>query len=123
MYDTIPDSGLHTQMTAVPVIAPPALARPHVLQPVSGPLLPMLIELREEVLIVGRATETDIRIPSSTLSRQHMRLERRYDGYRAVDLDSANGVHLNGIRIHSAVLRDGDVLQLGDAVFMYHEGR
>jgi len=123
MYDTIQDMNPPTELTAIPVLPSPSIARPHVLQPVSGPLLPMLIELREDALIVGRATETDIQIPSSTLSRQHMRLERRHDGYRAVDLGSVNGIHLNGIRVHSAVLRDGDILQLGDAVFMYHEGR
>ena len=38
-----------------------------------------------------------------------------------VDNDSDNGVILNGAKIHSAVLRDGDVIQVADNVFVYHE--
>jgi pSer/pThr/pTyr-binding forkhead associated (FHA) protein len=37
------------------------------------------------------------------------------------DNDSENGVFLNGVKIHSAVLRDGDVIQMADNVFVYHE--
>ena len=28
---------------------------------------------------------------------------------------------LNGVKVHSAILRDGDVIQLADNVFVYHE--
>jgi pSer/pThr/pTyr-binding forkhead associated (FHA) protein len=38
-----------------------------------------------------------------------------------VDNDSRNGVFLNGVKVHSAVLRDGDVIQVADSVFVYHE--
>jgi pSer/pThr/pTyr-binding forkhead associated (FHA) protein len=38
-----------------------------------------------------------------------------------VDNDSHNGVILNGVKVHSAVLRDGDVIQAADNVFVYHE--
>jgi hypothetical protein len=30
-------------------------------------------------------------------------------------------VYLNGVRAHSAVLHDGDTLQIGDVVFVFHE--
>ena len=39
------------------------------------------------------------------------------------DLDSRNGVYLNGVKIHSAVLHGGDNLQLGSVVLVFHEGR
>ena len=38
-----------------------------------------------------------------------------------VDQNSANGVYLNGTKTHSAVLRDGDQLQLADVVLIYRE--
>ena len=41
---------------------------------------------------------------------------------QARDLDSRNGVYLNGLRIHAVILRNGDVLQCGDVVFEYKEG-
>jgi pSer/pThr/pTyr-binding forkhead associated (FHA) protein len=52
-----------------------------------------------------------------------MVLTRQGDEYIALDLGSRNGIYLNGIRIHSAVLREGDQLQLGEVILLYHEGR
>jgi len=112
-----------TEETEVPVIPVQPYTRPHVLQQIRGPLAPQIIELHGDNLIVGRSAEVDIRVPSSALSRQHMRLERYQGGYRAIDLESSNGVFINEIRINSADLRNGDTLQLGDAVFIYHEGK
>ena len=48
----------------------------------------------------------------------------------AIDLGTANtlvfvrgnGIVLNGLKVHSAVLRDGDQVQLGDVVLSYREG-
>lgn len=112
-----------TEETEIPVIPVQVYSRPHVLQQIRGPLSPQIIELTGDNLVLGRSPEADIRIPSSALSRQHMRIERYQGGYRVVDLESSNGVYLNEIRVHSAVLRDGDTLQLGNAVFVYHEGK
>lgn len=112
-----------TEETEIPVVPVQAYTRPHVLQQIGGPLSPQIVPLHDDPIIVGRSPEAQIRIPSSALSRQHMRLERHQGGYRVLDLDSSNGVYLNEIRIHSAALRDGDTLQLGNAVFIYHEGK
>lgn len=38
------------------------------------------------------------------------------------DENSHNGIFLNGIKIHSAVLREGDIVQIADSVFVYQEG-
>ena len=38
------------------------------------------------------------------------------------DNDSHNGVFLNGVKVYSAVLRDGDVIQVADSIFVYSEG-
>jgi pSer/pThr/pTyr-binding forkhead associated (FHA) protein len=81
----------------------------------------MLLERPE--LVVGRSCEADLQIDSSLISRRHLVLRRRGPEYEMEDLRSCNGVFLNGVRAHSAVLRDGDLLQVGEAVFIYHEGR
>jgi hypothetical protein len=108
--------------TEIPVVPVQPFVRPHVLQQVRGPLSPQIIELHGDSLCVGRSPDADIKIPSPALSRTHMRLDKFQGGYRAIDLDSSNGIYLNEVRIHTAVLRDGDTLQLGNAVFIYHEG-
>jgi hypothetical protein len=107
----------------IPLAPAQAISRPCVLQQIRGPLAPQVIELDRDTLIVGRAEDVDIKVPSSALSRRHVRLERYQGSYRVIDLDSSNGVYLNEIRVHSAVLRDSDTLQLGNAVFIYHEGK
>jgi pSer/pThr/pTyr-binding forkhead associated (FHA) protein len=96
--------------------------RPHILELVKGPDAPRQFVLSGAELIVGRSKEADIQIESKSLSRQHMLLVRDEDGFTCKDMGSRNGFFLNGLKIHSAVLRDGDTLQLCDVVFLYHEG-
>lgn len=120
---TLDELGALTGEHEIPVLPVQDLSRPCVLQQVRGPQAPQIFELVQPSLVVGRADDVDIRVPSGSLSRRHMRLLREIGGYRAIDLDSANGVYLNELRVHSAVLRDGDTLQLGSAVFVFYEGR
>ncbi|MSP91368.1 MAG: FHA domain-containing protein [Myxococcales bacterium] len=122
---SLPDDPLDsaTRAQAVPVLTARPSVRSHQLQQVEGPGAPQLIELRGTSLIIGRSPEAEVRIPSSSLSRQHVRLDRGDDGWTVTDLDSSNGLYLNEIRIYSAELRDGDTVQLSDALFVYFEGR
>jgi pSer/pThr/pTyr-binding forkhead associated (FHA) protein len=73
-------------------------------------------------MIVGRSAEADLRIDSEELSRKHMLIVRSADEFACEDMDSRNGIFLNGVKIHSATLRDKDTLQLGAVVLVYHEG-
>lgn len=93
-----------------------------VLEQVEGPGAPQRNELEGEEVIVGRSREADITISSKMMSRKHVRLSRSGPEFVALDLDSKYGMYLNGVKAHSAILRDGDVLQLGDAVFVFQEG-
>ena len=94
-----------------------------ILRLVSGPGSPAEISLSEAELIIGRASDAGVRIGSAELSRHHLRIKRKGDEHMAEDMESRNGVYLNGVRIHTATLRDGDTLQIGSAVLTYHEGR
>ncbi len=96
--------------------------RPHSLAQTQGEGAPHHFKLDQNRIIMGRAEDALVRIISPKASRQHALLERQGDEYIFRDNGSRNGILLNGLRIHSAVLRDGDVLQVGDAVFIYHEG-
>ena len=98
-------------------------ARPFILHLVQGPDAPKKYVIEGEAAVVGRAVDAAIQVPSAELSRHHMVLNKHGNQYRVLDLDSRNGVYLNGVRIHSAVLRDGDTIQLGNVVFVYTEGR
>jgi pSer/pThr/pTyr-binding forkhead associated (FHA) protein len=76
-------------------------------------------ELRKTPVILGRGPGVDIAIDDRTLSRQHLILELTAEGFRVRDLDSTNGVILNGKRIDAARLQHGDRLEAGDHEFTY----
>jgi two-component system, cell cycle response regulator len=65
---------------------------------------------------IGRHPDNPVCVDDQGLSRQHVRI--RHDGQRAFveDLNSSNGTFVNGMRITSQELRNGDTLQLGPRV-------
>jgi pSer/pThr/pTyr-binding forkhead associated (FHA) protein len=70
------------------------------------------VELAQRTLI-GRSEHNDVCLPSPYLSRHHAVIVGTPQGYYLVDLNSVNGVLLNGRRIERAALCDGDVLGVG----------
>jgi type II secretory pathway predicted ATPase ExeA len=70
------------------------------------------VALRQRTLI-GRSEHNDICLPSPYMSRHHAVVVGTPQGYYVVDLNSANGVLLNGQRIERSSLCDEDVLGLG----------
>jgi hypothetical protein len=69
--------------------------------------------------LLGRSKECDIRISDPNVSRRHAELRKEGSTYWVVDLDSTNGVIVNGRREKRAKLADGDKITLGstDIVF------
>ncbi len=96
--------------------------RPHYLEQTEGEGAPKRITLDSAELIIGRAEDAGVRLASQRASRQHAVLTRRGGDYTIRDNESRNGVYLNGLKIYSALLRDGDIIQLSDCVFIYREG-
>jgi pSer/pThr/pTyr-binding forkhead associated (FHA) protein len=91
---------------------------------VQGPGAPHNYELYRAEMVIGRTIDADVSIISTDLSRRHVLLKRAASGQFLVnDLESRNGVYVNGVKIHSAVLHDGDSIQLGSLLFVFHEGR
>jgi hypothetical protein len=66
-----------------------------------------------ERLLIGRSHLNDVCLDNSYMSRHHLALFRAETGFYVSDLNSVNGVLLNGQRVHSAPVGDGDVLCLG----------
>src|ERR1700722_550286 len=95
---------------------------PHFLEQIKGEGAPSRFNLSGDEMVIGREQGVGIHVLGESVSRRHAKIQRRNQEYAVSDLDSSHGIYLNGIKIYSAVLRDGDVLQLGDAVFVYEEG-
>ena len=65
-------------------------------------------------LMIGRGNSNDIVVPDINISRVHAQIEQKPDGSWVVtDLNSTNGVYVNDVKVHSAVVQDGDMISLG----------
>lgn len=71
---------------------------------------------------IGRSRQNTIRLLAEQASRRHCKLVRTDRGYRAVDLNSSNGLYINGLKVTEKDLADGDMLRLGHAWIVYREG-
>jgi transcriptional regulator of acetoin/glycerol metabolism len=70
-------------------------------------------------VVIGRAPPCEIVILSDLVSRRHARLEQTSQGWRIKDLDSANGLFVNGTRVCSRELRDGDIIRVGATLLRF----
>jgi pSer/pThr/pTyr-binding forkhead associated (FHA) protein len=69
--------------------------------------------LRAPEAVLGRTDDNDIVLEHRSVSRNHCKLVREGDRVRILDLKSANGILVNGEEVEQAVLRHGDVVELG----------
>ena len=75
-------------------------------------------------LIIGRADDADIHVPSAVVSRQHAQLAVSPHSVLLRDLGSQNGTRVNGERIVGDwSLAYGDIISLGDVTAAFIENR
>lgn len=74
--------------------------------------------------VIGRGSEADLKIEDPGISRRHAEVSVHRNGgdvsVSVVDLESTNGVILNGHRVTSAVVADGSEIRLGNTVLIVH---
>ena len=70
-------------------------------------------------VVIGRSKDCDIQIADANASRRHAELRQEGATYWLVDLDSTNGIEVNGSRVKRAKLSDGDRITFGstDGIF------
>ena len=105
---------------------PRSLARVHPgLVVIQGREIGREYRLRRSPLVLGRDEGAHVRLPDEGVSRRHAMIELSWGGDRRVerivirDLASTNGTLVNGERVASAQLREGDKIQLGDTVLKF----
>ena len=76
-------------------------------------------EIRKRRTVIGRSKDCDIQLDDTNVSRRHAEVRQEGTAYWIVDLDSTNGVEINGRRAKRAKLDPGDTVTLGstDMVF------
>lgn len=66
-----------------------------------------------DVTTAGRHPNAEIFLDDVTVSRKHAEFRRNGKVFSVTDLASLNGTYLNGSRVDSATLSDGDEVQVG----------
>jgi diguanylate cyclase (GGDEF)-like protein len=88
----------------------------------TGPAMGSRRVLHLTPLVIGRMPECDITIDDNSVSRRHVRIEPRADGYFAVDLESTNGTFVNDVLAPCRKLQDGDYLRVGNCIYRFLAG-
>ena len=77
-------------------------------------------DLPRGITVIGRSLDANLTIEDPLVSRQHARITVDDDGGMVEDLDSRNGVRLNGVTIRGATrLADGDRVRIGTQDFVF----
>jgi pSer/pThr/pTyr-binding forkhead associated (FHA) protein len=92
--------------------APPFCPLRLVLQPGGAS-----VDVSRPTMLIGRHTDCDVRLPLPDVSRRHCRLEFVEGAWQVVDLNSLNGIHVNGKQVLQAPLEQGDLLRIGSFTF------
>jgi hypothetical protein len=64
-------------------------------------------------ILLGRSRECDIQVEDANVSRRHAELRQEGASYWIVDLESTNGIEVNGRRVKRAKLDSGDSFTVG----------
>ena len=77
--------------------------------------------LGPETTLIGRGADVDLRIDDPGVSRHHAQVSMTNEGTMLRDLQSTNGVYVDGERVAGASLREGNRVQLGSTVIVFHD--
>ncbi len=73
----------------------------------------IVTSLAREWTRIGRSLAADVRFDDATVSRRHALVASEDGGARVLDDRSLNGVYVNGDRVESSPLADGDEIMIG----------
>jgi hypothetical protein len=76
-------------------------------------------EIRKRRTVIGRSKDCDIQLADPNISRRHAELRQEGTAYWIVDLDSTNGIEINGHRVKRAKLDEGDTVTLGSSDLVF----
>ncbi len=72
--------------------------------------------------VLGRGTECDLVLSGKGLSRKHVEIIFQSGRFVVNDLDSLNGLKVNGYKVSRVILEEGDILKLGEENLTFSTG-
>jgi pSer/pThr/pTyr-binding forkhead associated (FHA) protein len=87
-----------------------------------GPNAGSGFRLDQPIMSAGRHPASDIFLDDITVSRRHAEFRRENGKFHVVDLGSLNSTYLNREAVDSAVLANGDEIQIGNFRLVFLTG-
>lgn len=123
--DYLVEEGAEDYFAAEPALSQPLEATPTAA--VAGPHLTIVrgagggkhFPLTKETMI-GRASNSAVALKEAKVSRQHAVIRKKGAHFVIEDLQSSNGLYVNGERVTEHRLEAGDEIQIGDFVLKVH---
>lgn len=72
--------------------------------------------------VLGRGNECDLVLTGKGVSRKHAEIVFQSGRFVVNDLNSLNGIKVNGYKVSRVILEEGDVIKLGDVSLTYSQG-
>jgi diguanylate cyclase (GGDEF)-like protein len=88
---------------------------------IQGDEIGRRVDLSGAVVEIGRSPEATITIDSELVSRRHATVMRIAGKFIVSDLKSTNGTFVNGEKVGTHALQDGDKIRIGKTVIKYME--
>ncbi len=85
----------------------------------NGPAPGADFAIRGDGVVIGRSEELDVWVNHRSISREHAQVQVEGGVATISDLESANGVRVNGDDVETAELVDGDIVELGQIRFRF----
>ena len=91
-----------------------------IVQPQDGD--PWSYELSATETLIGRSPAHPVHLDDKAVSRDHAAISWEGDGFVIEDLQTTNGTRVNGKRVRSSPIADGDQLRVGKTILTFHVG-
>ena len=85
----------------------------------KGAKLDLAFPVTETVTTIGRDADNPVQLPDPQVSKRHAAIHAHGDTWTIEDLNSTNGIKVNGTRVPRATLKNNDRIRIGpfDLVF------
>jgi pSer/pThr/pTyr-binding forkhead associated (FHA) protein len=117
-YDLAFQSEVIATANTIPSPKPKSQPPPRLVA-LSGPAIGAEFTLTKPALRIGRDERLDIWINHKSISHEHAEVQVNDGKVTVFDLQSANGMRVNGVDASRAILEAGDVLELGEVRFRF----
>lgn len=90
------------------------------LEGLTDPVKGVRIEMNGDSQLIGRGSSADVQLNDPQVSREHARIEFADFKLKLTDLDSTHGTFVNGDRVTSISVKNGDRIRFGGSLFHLH---